>query len=68
MANLNLAPTPKATSALVAGALTTIFVIEVKRRFAVEIDASEAAAITTIFSFLGAYFAPRSKPIEPPTP
>lgn len=56
-------PTPKAASAGIAGALTYI-IIRILGGFQIEITGEDGAAITTVVSFLAAYFAPRSKPTE----
>jgi hypothetical protein len=51
-------PVPKASAALIAGALTTIL-IAVLAQFDVEITAEVAAAVTTVLVFIASWFAPK---------
>lgn len=59
-------PTSKLTAAALAGALTTIIMTEVQRRFGVTIDGNEGAAITTVLMFIAGYLTPHAQPPAPP--
>ena len=53
-------PTPKASGAAVAGALSVLMVAVLERAFEIAITPVEASAMTTIFAFAGAWLARRS--------
>lgn len=55
-----MAPTPKMTASVIAGAITVLLVWALKQYGNTEIPAEAASAVTTIISFVAGYFAPKS--------
>ena len=54
-----VSPTPKASAATLAGAVSILLVAVLDRAFGVSLTPVEASAITTVFAFIGAWLAPR---------
>jgi len=55
-----MAPTPKVTATVIAGAITVLIVWGLKQYGHTDIPAEAASALTVIISFIAGYFAPRS--------